>query len=201
MEELEGLRERSAANVIAIAEIVRVIEGRKTEIIDRTYKQVNRYLQEIFGQLVPGGTARLLFKMKAGAAGPQVSGSSASGAAQSGQGRQTRQSTGGPSLNESASQSSSLTTQSSSLDLARKLLVSVPLDAASGERYVGMEILVSFTRGVEPHGVEALSGGQRTLVSLAFIFALQKVDPTPFYIFDEVDANLDEQKRADFASK
>lgn len=206
MEELEGLRERSAANVIAIAEIVRVIEGRKTEIIDRTYKQVNRYLQEIFGQLVPGGTARLLFKMKAGAAGPQVSGSSASGAAQrAGQGRQTqqtRQSTGGgPSLNESASQSSSLTTQSSSLDLARKLLVSFPLDAASGERYVGMEILVSFVRGVEPHGVEALSGGQRTLVSLAFIFALQKVDPTPFYIFDEVDANLDEQKRADFASK
>ena len=202
VEELEGLRERSAANVIAIAEIVRVIEGRKTEIIDRTYKQVNRYLQEIFGQLVPGGTARLLFKMRPGGS----SASSASGAAQrAGQGRQThqtRQSTGGgPSLNESASQSSSLTTQSSSLDLARKLLVSVPLDAASGERYVGMEILVSFTRGVEPHGVEALSGGQRTLVSLAFIFALQKVDPTPFYIFDEVDANLDEQKRADFASK
>ncbi len=39
--------------------------------------------------------------------------------------------------------------------------------------------------------LEALSGGEKSLVSLAFIFAIQEFDPSPFYLFDEVDQNLD----------
>lgn len=30
---------------------------------------------------------------------------------------------------------------------------------------------------------------------MALIFAIQEVDPAPFYIFDEIDANLDAQYR------
>lgn len=33
------------------------------------------------------------------------------------------------------------------------------------------------------------------LCALALIFAIQEVDPAPFYIFDEIDANLDAQYR------
>lgn len=32
-----------------------------------------------------------------------------------------------------------------------------------------------------------LSGGQKSLVALALIFAIQKCDPAPFYLFDEID--------------
>lgn len=39
--------------------------------------------------------------------------------------------------------------------------------------------------------LEALSGGEKSLVSMAFIFALQEHDPSPFYLLDEVDQNLD----------
>jgi len=39
--------------------------------------------------------------------------------------------------------------------------------------------------------LEALSGGEKSLVSLAFIVALQEYDPSPFYLLDEVDQNLD----------
>ncbi len=39
--------------------------------------------------------------------------------------------------------------------------------------------------------LEALSGGEKSLVSMAFIFALQEYDPSPFYLLDEVDQNLD----------
>lgn len=38
-----------------------------------------------------------------------------------------------------------------------------------------------------------LSGGQKTLVALALIFAIQRCDPAPFYLFDEIDAALDPQ--------
>ncbi len=39
--------------------------------------------------------------------------------------------------------------------------------------------------------IEALSGGEKSLVSMAFIIAIQQYDPSPFYVFDEVDQNLD----------
>lgn len=39
--------------------------------------------------------------------------------------------------------------------------------------------------------LEALSGGEKGLTSMAFIFAIQEFDPSPFYYLDEVDQNLD----------
>eukprot|EP00760_Papus_ankaliazontas_P006999 PhM_4_TR13266/c0_g1_i1/m.48548/K06636/SMC1; structural maintenance of chromosome 1 len=40
-------------------------------------------------------------------------------------------------------------------------------------------------------GIEALSGGERTIAALALLFALHSVQPAPFVILDEVDAALD----------
>ena len=39
--------------------------------------------------------------------------------------------------------------------------------------------------------LEALSGGEKSLVSMAFLFSIQQYDPSPFYLLDEVDQNLD----------
>ena len=39
--------------------------------------------------------------------------------------------------------------------------------------------------------LSALSGGEKSIASLAFIFAIQKYDPSPFYVLDEVDMFLD----------
>jgi structural maintenance of chromosome 4 len=36
-----------------------------------------------------------------------------------------------------------------------------------------------------------LSGGEKTLSSLALVFALHYYRPTPFYVMDEIDAALD----------
>ncbi|MBW2982839.1 chromosome segregation protein SMC [Candidatus Woesearchaeota archaeon] len=41
--------------------------------------------------------------------------------------------------------------------------------------------------------IRSLSGGEKTLTALAFIFAVQEHEPAPFYIFDEVDAALDKK--------
>ncbi len=47
--------------------------------------------------------------------------------------------------------------------------------------------------------LKQLSGGQKSLVALALILAIQRVDPAPFYLFDEVDAALDASHRASLA--
>ncbi len=57
---------------------------------------------------------------------------------------------------------------------------------------------------VQPQGKRAipmalLSGGERALTALAMVLALQQVSPSPFYVFDEVDAALDEANIAHFA--
>ncbi|MFA5049989.1 MAG: chromosome segregation SMC family protein [Candidatus Micrarchaeia archaeon] len=41
--------------------------------------------------------------------------------------------------------------------------------------------------------IDSLSGGESSLVALAFIFAIQFYKPSPFYILDEADAALDKQ--------
>ncbi len=39
--------------------------------------------------------------------------------------------------------------------------------------------------------IEAMSGGEKSLTALAFIFAIQQYRPAPFYAFDEIDMFLD----------
>ncbi|PNX47748.1 MAG: chromosome segregation protein SMC, partial [Thermoplasmata archaeon M9B1D] len=39
--------------------------------------------------------------------------------------------------------------------------------------------------------LSALSGGEKSIASIAFIFAIQQWDPSPFYVLDEVDMFLD----------
>ncbi|MEM3341131.1 MAG: chromosome segregation protein SMC, partial [Thermoplasmata archaeon] len=46
-------------------------------------------------------------------------------------------------------------------------------------------------RGKKVHRLEALSGGEKSLTALAFIFSIQEYDPSPFYLLDEVDMFLD----------
>jgi chromosome segregation protein len=45
----------------------------------------------------------------------------------------------------------------------------------------------------DPHMIDSLSGGEKTLTAIAFIFALQEYQPSPFYIMDEIDAALDDK--------
>ena len=49
------------------------------------------------------------------------------------------------------------------------------------------------------YGLSHLSGGQKTVVVAALIFAVLKLDPAPFYILDELDHALDPQYRAQIA--
>jgi chromosome segregation protein len=59
------------------------------------------------------------------------------------------------------------------------------------ERRPGVEILAQ-PAGKRLTPLRLLSGGERALTALAVVLALQQVNPSPFYVFDEVDASLDD---------
>ena len=46
-------------------------------------------------------------------------------------------------------------------------------------------------RDKEVHRLNMMSGGEKSLTTLSFIFAIQRYMPAPFYAFDEVDMSLD----------
>jgi chromosome segregation protein len=51
--------------------------------------------------------------------------------------------------------------------------------------------LVAHPKGKPVQHLASMSGGEKSLTALSFIFALQRYRPSPFYAFDEVDMFLD----------
>ncbi|PSB05255.1 chromosome segregation protein SMC [Merismopedia glauca] len=51
--------------------------------------------------------------------------------------------------------------------------------------------LVAHPKGKPIQRLASMSGGEKSLTALSFIFALQRYRPSPFYAFDEVDMFLD----------
>ncbi|MDI6825768.1 MAG: LAGLIDADG family homing endonuclease [Candidatus Aenigmarchaeota archaeon] len=60
-----------------------------------------------------------------------------------------------------------------------------PLDIESGL------LIQANPAGKSLLNIDAMSGGEKALTALAFLFAIQKYKPAPFYVLDEVDAYLD----------
>lgn len=65
--------------------------------------------------------------------------------------------------------------------------------------FKGVQVRVSFSGACQQYQMQQLSGGQKALVALALIFAIQRCDPAPFYLFDEIDQALDANYRAGVA--
>ncbi|EXJ69237.1 structural maintenance-chromosome 3 (chondroitin sulfate proteoglycan 6) [Cladophialophora psammophila CBS 110553] len=151
-EELTTRRRELEAGKSAIENLIQVLDQRKDEAIERTFKQVSKAFAEVFQRLVPAGRGRLIIQRKTDGRQPEDDGE------------------------ESDAE---------------------PVAKQGVENYTGVGISVSFnSRHDEQQRIQQLSGGQKSLCSLALIFAIQATDPAPFYIFDEIDANLDAQYRA-----
>ncbi|KAE8357915.1 RecF/RecN/SMC [Aspergillus caelatus] len=149
-ETLTSRREELDASQKSIDDLINVLDQRKDEAIERTFKQVSREFHNVFEKLVPAGRGRLIIQRKTD--------------------RAMRQADELDSEDEEAQN--------------------------SVENYVGVGISVSFnSKHDEQQRIQQLSGGQKSLCALALVFAIQACDPAPFYLFDEIDANLDAQYR------
>ncbi|MDP3948596.1 MAG: AAA family ATPase [bacterium] len=71
-------------------------------------------------------------------------------------------------------------------------------DEEEEEKEEGLEISFSLPRK-KLSSLETLSGGERSLVGIAALFAMISVSPPPFLVLDEVDAALDARNSRRFA--
>ncbi|MBW2974992.1 chromosome segregation protein SMC [Candidatus Woesearchaeota archaeon] len=55
---------------------------------------------------------------------------------------------------------------------------------------LGVKVRITGQRFMD---IRSLSGGEKTLTALAFIFSIQEYEPASFYVLDEVDAALDKR--------
>lgn len=69
--------------------------------------------------------------------------------------------------------------------------VEISEDDEDGVKEKGIDIDVSLPRK-KVKDLDMLSGGERSLTSIALLFALSQVNPPPFLVLDETDAALDE---------
>jgi len=143
--------EELTRNETAINELLQVLNNRRYETLQLTFKQVSKNFSDVFKRLIPEGNGYLVMK------------------------------------------TSDPTTQSDSSASTNPANVNL-------ETFIGIGIQVSFTGTAQTKDISSLSGGQKSLVALALIFAIQKCDPAPFYLFDEVDAALDPEHRRSVAS-
>lgn len=134
-----------------IRELISVLDHRKDESIERTFKGVAKFFKEAFSELVPGGHGSLVMMTKRKA-------------------------------DEADDDADEDEAPNGDNEVRR-------------EKYVGVKVKVSFTGQGETQSMKQLSGGQKTVVALTLIFAIQRCDPAPFYLFDEIDAALDPQYR------
>jgi chromosome segregation protein len=65
------------------------------------------------------------------------------------------------------------------------------IEEHSGEQLMGVEIEVT-PAGKSTKRLSLLSGGEKSMTALAFVFAVFLARPCPFYILDEVEAALDD---------
>lgn len=63
----------------------------------------------------------------------------------------------------------------------------------------GIFMMASF-RGKPAWESSSMSGGEKSVTAVALILAIQKVNPHPFYLFDEIDQNLDQANSQSLAS-
>ena len=129
-----------------IRELIEVLDHRKDEAIERTFKGVAKNFKEVFSELVPGGVGQLVMQKKR---------------------------------------------RADDADVEQDLEGTGQDPGTRNEKYCGVKVKVKFASGTETISINQLSGGQKTVVALAMIFAIQRCDPAPFYLFDEIDAALD----------
>ena len=182
-----------------VKDLIDNLDQKKDEAINRTFRGVSKHFKDVFKELVPNGAGELIMRT----ALDSVDGTNDNG-------------------DDGATDDENNSNDGSTPASNKKPLLSSNNHDVS--LYRGVGIKVRFSEMGENYIMSQLSGGQKALVALSLIFAIQRkfiesaiipfcccmdtnqllfcligCDPAPFYLFDELDQALDSTYRASVA--
>ena len=177
VEELESQREDLESALSELESLIKETDRRIRESFEETFEAAARNFEDVVAHLFPGGRGRLrLVKPDAGPR-PVIGGEDAAAEAESGAEL-------GRAATETGASSPAAVSDETAEAMAENEEAPEPGDP-------GVEIEVT-PAGKSMKRLSLMSGGEKSLVALAFMFAVFLAKPCPFYILDEVEAALDD---------
>ena len=167
VEELEGQRVDLETALRELRALIRDTDKQITESFDKAFAATAGNFEELVGQLFPGGRGRL--RLVREDAGP----------------RAVPDRGAGPAVDAEAGAEAEAAAE------AAAAAEEAGAGGAAGDELMGVEIELT-PAGKSMKRLTLLSGGEKSMTAIAFLFAVFLARPCPFYILDEVEAALDD---------
>ncbi len=185
VEELEARRTDLETALRELRTVIRDTDRQIHETFHATFEAAARNFEELARDVFPGGGGRLRLVKDAHVPRPVLGGQPLSDGAGSAAADGDGDAEAAAELEEQAQPGGGLDAEDA---------------APSGEEEVlGVEIEIT-PAGKSTKRLSLLSGGEKSMTALAFLFAVFLARPCPFYILDEVEAALDDLNLERFLS-
>jgi chromosome segregation protein len=171
VEELEGRRADLEAALRELRTVIRDTDRQIHETFQATFEAAARNFEELARDVFPGGSGRLRLVKDEQVPRPVLGGQPAPSDGSETDGE------GGASEAE--------------IEAAAEAEADAQEHAREAEEMLGVEIEIT-PAGKSAKRLSLLSGGEKSMTALAFLFAVFLARPCPFYIMDEVEAALDD---------
>jgi chromosome segregation protein len=176
VEELEGRRSDLETALRELRAVIRETDKQIEETFAETFAAAARNFEELAGDVFPGGSGRLKLVRDEQAPRPVLGGQQLDRAGADGAGGADGD--GGGDAAEAAAEAEAEREAQAEED-------------SSEIGQLGVEIEIT-PAGKSAKRLSLLSGGEKSMTALAFLFAVFLAKPCPFYILDEVEAALDD---------
>jgi chromosome segregation protein len=164
VEELESQRGDLETALRELRSVIRETDKQIEETFEQTFTAAARNFEELVGDVFPGGTGRLRLVADEQAPRPVL---------------------GGQPLPDGE------LADADASEAAAEAESEAELSGRDEEQLPGVEIEIT-PAGKSTKRLTLLSGGEKSMTALAFLFAVFLARPCPFYILDEVEAALDD---------
>jgi chromosome segregation protein len=169
VEELEGRRADLETALRELKAVIRETDRQIQETFEETFAAAARNFEELAGDVFPGGSGKLRLVRDEQAPRGVLGGQPLPAAGVQG--------------GEGSEESEDATDLAAEAEAEREELAE--------EELLGVEIEIT-PAGKSAKRLSLLSGGEKSMTALAFLFAVFLARPCPFYILDEVEAALDD---------
>jgi chromosome segregation protein len=163
VEELESQRDDLERALKELGELIREIDRTIRTSFEETFASTSAHFEDLIAHLFPGGSGKLNLVRE----------------------ERPKQAPLTPAGADAAE-------AEAAADAAEQAMPEDPDENVDTDLEYGVEIEARLPGAKSGRRLTLLSGGERSLVALAFLFSVFLTKPCPFYVFDEAEAALDD---------